>query len=73
MKVRQAYEGRVIEARSAELKDGGWDSEFSIEEHDATGVTETAFYVVEYRQSGKLAASKLSSRSLSNRGWNGSV
>jgi hypothetical protein len=23
MKVRQAYEGRVIEARSSELKDGG--------------------------------------------------
>ena len=45
MKVRQAYEGCVIEARSAELKDGGWDSEFSIEEHDATGVTERAFYV----------------------------
>jgi hypothetical protein len=34
-----------MKARSAELKDGGWDSEFSIEEHDATGVTETAFYV----------------------------
>jgi hypothetical protein len=45
MKVRQAYEGRVIEARSSELKDGGWDSEFSIEEHEATGVTERAFYV----------------------------
>jgi hypothetical protein len=45
MKVRQAHEGRVIEARSAELKDGGWDSEFSIEEHDATSVTERAFYV----------------------------
>jgi hypothetical protein len=45
MKVRQAYEGRVIEARSSGLKDGGWDSEFSIEEHDTTGVTEAAFYV----------------------------
>jgi hypothetical protein len=45
MKVRQAYEGRVIEARSSELKDGGWDCEFSIEEHEVTGVTETAFYV----------------------------
>jgi len=45
MKVRQAYEGRVIEARSTELKDGGWDCEFSIEEHETTGVTETAFYV----------------------------
>ena len=45
MKVRQAYEGRVIEARSSELKDGGWDCEFSIDEHEASGVTETAFYV----------------------------
>jgi hypothetical protein len=45
MKVRQAYEGRVIEARSSALKDGGWDCEFSIEEHETTGVTETAFYV----------------------------
>jgi hypothetical protein len=45
MKVRQAYEGRVIEARSSELKDGGWDCEFSIEEHEVTGLTETAFYV----------------------------
>jgi hypothetical protein len=45
MKVRQAYEGRVIEARSSELKDGGWDCEFSIEEHETTGVTETTFYV----------------------------
>jgi hypothetical protein len=43
MKVRQAYEGCVIEARSLELKDG--NCEFSIEEHEATGVTETAFYV----------------------------
>jgi len=45
MKIRQAYEGRVIEARSSELKDGGWDCEFSIEEHETTGVTETTFYV----------------------------
>ena len=45
MKVRQAYEGRVIEARSLELKDGGWNCEFSIEEHETSGVTETAFYV----------------------------
>ncbi len=45
MKVRQAYEGRVIEARASELKDGGWDCEFSIEDHETTGVTETAFYV----------------------------
>jgi hypothetical protein len=45
MKVRQAYEGRVIEARSSELKNGGWDCEFSIEVHETTGVTETAFYM----------------------------
>jgi hypothetical protein len=45
MKVRQACEGRVIEARASELKNGGWDSEFSIEEHEATGVIETRFYV----------------------------
>ena len=45
MKVRQVYEGRVIEARSSELRDGGWDCEFSIEEHEAAGETETAFYV----------------------------
>jgi hypothetical protein len=45
MKVRQAYEGRVIEARSSELKGGGWDCEFSIEEHETSGVTETVFYV----------------------------
>jgi hypothetical protein len=48
MKVRQAYEGRVIEARSSELKNGGWDCEFFIEEHETTGVTETAFYVLEF-------------------------
>jgi hypothetical protein len=45
MKVRKAYEGRIIEARSSELRDGGWDCEFSIEQHETTGVTETAFYV----------------------------
>jgi hypothetical protein len=45
MKVRQACEGLVIEARSSELKIGGWDCEFSIEEHEPSGVTETAFYV----------------------------
>ena len=37
MKVRQAYEGRVIEARSSELKDGGWDCDFSIEEQRMIG------------------------------------
>jgi len=28
-----------------QLLDGGWDCEFSIEEHETTGVTERAFYV----------------------------
>jgi hypothetical protein len=60
MKVRQAYEGRVIEARSSELKDGGWDCEFSIEEHETTGVTETAFYV----PGGQQAFSQPQSRKL---------
>jgi hypothetical protein len=27
------------------LKNEGWDCEFSIEEHEATGVTKTVFYV----------------------------
>jgi hypothetical protein len=29
---------------SCELKDGGFSAEFSVEEHDASGVTETQFY-----------------------------
>ena len=45
MKNRQGYKGYVIEARSCELKDGGVSTEFSIEEHDASGVTETQFYL----------------------------
>jgi hypothetical protein len=27
------------------LKDGGWNCGFSIEEHEASGITETAFYL----------------------------
>ena len=35
----------VIVARSCELKDGGFSAEFSVEEHDGSGVTETQFYL----------------------------
>jgi len=45
MKSRLGYKGYVIEARSHELKDGGFSAEFSVEEHDASGVTETQFYL----------------------------
>ena len=45
MKSRQGYEGYIIEARSLELSDGGFSAELSIEENDASGVTETQFYV----------------------------
>jgi predicted aspartyl protease len=45
MKRREGYNGYVIEARSHELRDGGFSSEFSIEEHDASGVTETQFFL----------------------------
>jgi hypothetical protein len=45
MKSRQGYKGFVIEARSCGLKDGGFSAEFSVEEHDASGVTETQFYL----------------------------
>jgi hypothetical protein len=45
MKSRQGYKGYVIEARSCEPKDGGFSAEFSVEEHDASGVTETQFYL----------------------------
>jgi hypothetical protein len=47
MKSRQGHKGYVIEARSCELKDGGFSAEFSVEEHDASGVTETQFYLPE--------------------------
>ena len=45
MKSRQGYKGNVIEARSCELKDSGFSAEFSVEEHDASDVTETQFYL----------------------------
>jgi len=45
MKRREGYKGYVIEARSHQLRDGGFSSEFSIEEHDASGVTETQFFL----------------------------
>ena len=45
MKSRCGYKGYVIEARLSELKEGGFSAEFSIEEHDGSGVTETQFYL----------------------------
>jgi hypothetical protein len=45
MKSRVAYKGFVIEARSYELKDGEFSAEFSVEEHDSSGVTETQFHL----------------------------
>ena len=45
MKSRQGYKGYVIEARSDELRDSEFSVEFSIEEHDGAGVTETLFYL----------------------------
>jgi len=45
MKHRDGYKGYVIEAQSNELKDGGFSVEFFIEEHDASGVTVTQFYL----------------------------
>lgn len=47
MKSRQGHKGYVIEARSHELGDGEFSAELSIEEHDASGVTETQFYLPE--------------------------
>ena len=44
MKSRLGYKGFVIEARLSELKDV-FSAEFSIEEHDGSGVTETQFYL----------------------------
>ena len=45
MKSRQGYKGYVIEARTCELKDGGFSAEFSVKEHEAFGVTETEFHL----------------------------
>ena len=44
MKSRLGYKGFVIEARLSELKNV-FSAEFSIEEHDGSGVTETQFYL----------------------------
>jgi hypothetical protein len=55
MKRRQGYKGYVIEARSCELKDGRFSAEFSVEEHDASGVTETQFYLPDTFPSQELA------------------
>jgi hypothetical protein len=45
MKSRQGYKGYVIEARSCEIREGEFSAEFSVEEHDESGVTETQFYL----------------------------
>jgi hypothetical protein len=45
VKSRQGYKGYVIEARSHELRDGGFAAECSVEEHDPFGVTESQFHV----------------------------
>jgi hypothetical protein len=51
MKSRQGYKGYVIEARSHELKEGGFSAEYTVEEHDAYGVTEKQFYLTHTFQS----------------------
>ena len=45
MKSRQGHRGCVIEARSCELKRREFSAEFSVEEHDPSGVTERHFYL----------------------------
>ena len=45
MKSRLGYKGYVIEVRLSELKDGEFSAEFSVEEHEADGVTENEFYL----------------------------
>jgi hypothetical protein len=55
MKSRQGYKGYVIEARSCELRGGGFSAEFTVEEHDASGVTERQFYLPGTFQSQELA------------------
>lgn len=47
MKHREGYKGYVIEVRIHELKDGGFSAEFTLEEHDGSGVTETLFFMPE--------------------------
>ena len=55
MKSKQGYKGYVIEARSHELRDGGFSTEFSVEEHHASGMTATQFYLPGTFQSQELA------------------
>ena len=45
MKSRQGYKGYVIVARSCELREGEFSAEFSVEEHDESGLTETPYNV----------------------------
>ena len=46
METRQRYKRFYIDTRSYELRDGsGWTAEFTIEEHDGAGVTETQFFL----------------------------
>ena len=47
MKHREGYKGYVIEVRIHVLKDGGFSAEFTLEEHDGSGVTETLFFMPE--------------------------
>ncbi len=48
MERRVKYGRFVIDPRSYELRDGnGWTSEFSLEEHDGRGVTDTVFHLRE--------------------------
>lgn len=48
----QAIGRFVIDARAHEYRDGsGWSADFSIEEHDRSGVTDTMFYLQERFQS----------------------
>jgi len=45
---RKRYKGRVIEARSNELRDGlGWDGACCIEEPDGGGITITPFFLTD--------------------------
>jgi hypothetical protein len=55
MKSRCGYKGSVIEARSDELRDGEFSAEFSIEQHDGAGVSETQFYLPHTFPSQELA------------------
>jgi hypothetical protein len=55
MKSRQGYKDYVIEARSSELKGGGFSAEFCVEQHDAASVTETQFFLPDRFPSQELA------------------